>query len=104
MKITPVSAIRNMRSLTEVYQRHEHFYRHLKETDQNRALKRASKIETVKPASYRRSIYYKKSIHVAPDFRVSISQAAKNRIAYSDIIDMVPTLASDHTILFEPLP
>ena len=103
MKITPVSAIRNMRSLTEVYQRHEHFYRHLKETDQKKTLRRPSKIETVKPASHHRSIY-KKSIYVAPDFRVSISQSARNRAAYSDVIDLVPTLAPDHTILFEPLP
>lgn len=102
LNITPISAIRNVRSLTEVYQRHEHFYRRLKKTDQKRNVQRSFKIRTVEPALYRRSPY-NNSIHNDPDFSVSISQSARNRIAHSDVIDLVPTNVSAHTIVFEPL-
>ena len=101
MKIIPVSAIRNVRSLTEVYQRHELFYRCLKETDQKRNVQQPFKIHTVKSASHDWS---SGSLHNDPDFNVSISQSARNRIAHSDVIDLVPTIVADHTIVFEALP
>ena len=98
-----MSAIRNGRSLTEVYQRHEHFYRRLKESVHKRNVQQSFKIHAVQSDSYYRSAYHE-SIHNDPDFRVSISRSARNKIMYSDVIDLVPTIVSDHTIVFEPLP
>ena len=38
-----------------------------------------------------------------PDFTVSISQSARDRMEQSDVVDLVPTVAPDLTLLFVPL-
>lgn len=102
LKIAPVGTIRNIRSLNEVYRRRRPFYRHLKEAVQKKNTQRAHKTGAVKSTLYVRSVH-SKPISNSPAFRVSISQAARNRTTHSDVIDLVPTIAPDQTVVFKPL-
>jgi hypothetical protein len=103
LKVTPVGTIRDIRSLNEVYRRRRSFYRHLKEAVQKENTQRSLKTGRVKSTLYVQSVH-DKPISNSPAFRVSISQAARNRMTNSDVIDLVPTIAPDQTVVFKPLP
>ena len=102
MAITPVSAVHNVRSPNGVYHQRKLFYRHLKKAVEKGNARRPFRTGTVKTASDVRSAY-SEPIRNNPDFRVSISQSARNRMAHSDVIDLVPSIASDQTVVFESL-
>lgn len=102
MEIKPAGATHHTKPLTGIYRRQRPFYRHLKKTVQKRATRQSLKIGLTKPAPPIRSTC-NQHIHNDPDFRVSISRSAKNRLMYSDVIELVPTIAPDRTIVFEPL-